>query len=155
MLLPQIVQLALQLPELIPSSIPLLKQNKSHSVSLSQRQISSLLANGFLCTFPWRKDMNSYPGLNFSNLYGCCSQNDEDCGHIAEKLKCVIHYFRRVCENPPTGVVTFERKFIPKAQLPRWDRLENRVADARLHVSSSGTIEESGRGLLQVDFANW
>jgi len=65
-LLPKIIALALRLPELLPCGIPLLKQNHNRSLSMSQLQVSSLLANAFLCTFPWKKNTAmSYPGVNF------------------------------------------------------------------------------------------
>lgn len=96
-LLPKIIQLALQLPELIPTPIPLLKQGKSHSISLSQLQIACLLANAFLCTFPWRKEMAEYPGINFNRLFECLADANDNA--IFEKIKCLMHYFRRVCNN--------------------------------------------------------
>lgn len=71
-LLPKIIKLALQLPTLVTSPIPLLKQNQSHSISLSQMQIACLLANAFLCTFPhrnvtnWQSEYSSYPLINFN-----------------------------------------------------------------------------------------
>lgn len=43
---------------------------------------------------------------------------------------------------------------MPKSQMPRWDKLENNLGNTRVHISSSGTIEDNGLGLLQVDFAN-
>lgn len=91
------MQLALQLPELVPTALPLLKQGKAHSVSLSQLQIASLLANAFLCTFPWRKEMSSYPGINFYTLFECKVSREDS--SIFEKIKCLIHYFRRVCNK--------------------------------------------------------
>lgn len=54
----------------------------------------------------------------------------------------------------PAGVVTFERKVLTRGRLPRWDVLETPLSDTRLHVSSTGTIEDGGQGLLQMDFAN-
>lgn len=71
-LLPKIVDLALSLPQLITNGIPLLRKGLKHSISLSQVQISCLLANAFLCTFPHRgwKEKNSdhftYPDINFN-----------------------------------------------------------------------------------------
>lgn len=69
-LLPKIINLALRLPELITGGIPLLKRGRKHSVSLSQLQISCLLANAFLCTFPQRNDRREeyrdYPIINFN-----------------------------------------------------------------------------------------
>lgn len=67
-LLPGIIRLALQLPSIVPGNVPLLKKEMNLSVSLSQMQVASLLANAFLCTFPWRRDMSTYPGVNFSRL---------------------------------------------------------------------------------------
>ncbi|GLV41171.1 Poly(ADP-ribose) glycohydrolase [Carabus blaptoides fortunei] len=150
-LLPQIIQLALQLPELIQTPLPLLKQGKPHTISLSQLQIASLLANAFLCTFPWKKECDTYPGINFNRLYECLTQCEPS---ISEKLKCFIHYFRCVCNNTPKGVVTFERKHLPRTQLPRWDKNENNIGDIKLHITHKGTIENDGKGCLQVDFAN-
>lgn len=71
-LLPKIIKLALKLPILVTSPIPLLKQNRSHSISLSQIQIACLLANAFFCTFPhrnvsnWQSEYSSYPQINFN-----------------------------------------------------------------------------------------
>lgn len=66
-LLPKIVSLALQLPELILTPIPLLSQGRPHSISLTRQQIASLLANAFLCTFPSKKEIcHTYPLINFN-----------------------------------------------------------------------------------------
>lgn len=71
-LLPKIVDLALCLPQLITDGIPLLRQGYKHSLSLSQVQISCLLANAFLCTFPHRNwsgrnsEYSNYPDINFN-----------------------------------------------------------------------------------------
>lgn len=96
-LLPKIIELALRLPELIATAIPLLRQGKNMSISLSQQQISCLLANAFLCTFPRRNtfnkksEYNSFPDINFNRLFQSSSHS------VLEKLKCFCHYFRRVC----------------------------------------------------------
>ncbi|KAJ8922080.1 hypothetical protein NQ315_008721 [Exocentrus adspersus] len=153
-LLPKIIKLALDLPDIVPGSLPLLKKNHNRSVSLSQLQISCLMANAFLCTFPWRKDVAStYPGVNFVRLYTSSARpKRQRC--VSEKLKCLMHYFRRVTSKPPVGVVTFERKFIPRGSMPRWDTLDNNLGNTKIHINSSGTIEDDGLGFLQVDFAN-
>lgn len=94
-LLPKIISLALRLPEVIPGSLPLLKRDHNRSLSLSQLQIASLLANAFLCTFPWRNDEAVCPGVNFSRLFTShMRENRRD--SVAEKLKCLFHYFKRV-----------------------------------------------------------
>lgn len=52
----------------------------------------------------------------------------------------------------PTGVVTFTRKVISETDLPNWENLTGTLT--RFYVSSEGTIEKEGAGLLQMDFAN-
>lgn len=112
-ILPRIIEIALRLPDLIKSSIPLLKQGMNRSISLSQQQVACLLANAFLCTFPRRNTNNrnsefsNYPTINFSWLYGANGQN------VIEKLKCIVNYFRRVlCVDMPKNVITFQRRSI-------------------------------------------
>lgn len=71
-LIPKMVQLALQLPDLITAPVPLLKRHTNRSISFSQLQVASLLANAFFCTFPRRNSTNpqseygSYPYINFN-----------------------------------------------------------------------------------------
>lgn len=116
-ILPGIINLALQLPDIVPCSIPLLKCGTARTLSMSQLQIACLLANAFLCTFPWRKDIAAtYPGINFFRLltteffaFLCFNYVNvflfrlfaaqHRLNAVAEKLKCVCHYFRRVLEK--------------------------------------------------------
>lgn len=98
-ILPRIIKLALRLPELIPCGIPLLAQNRNRSLSLSQLQISCLLANAFLCTFPYKKSVASrYPGVNFISLYSSFERvARKQC--ICEKIKCILNYFDRITQQ--------------------------------------------------------
>ncbi|KAK3092078.1 hypothetical protein FSP39_024998, partial [Pinctada imbricata] len=151
--LKKIVNLALMLPHLITQPIPLLKKNRNQSLSLSQQQIASLLANAFFCTFPRRNakqrssEFSNYPTINFNSLYEGYPVQKK-----LEKLKCLIHYFRRVTTNMPKGTVTFERQCVPNDKFPDWKNLDTKLT--KLHVSAEGTIEDDGEGMLQVDFAN-
>nr|AAC28734.1 poly(ADP-ribose) glycohydrolase [Drosophila melanogaster] len=159
-LLPRIIRLALRLPDLIQSPVPLLKHHKNASLSLSQQQISCLLANAFLCTFPRRNTLkrkseySTFPDINFNRLYQSTGPA------VLEKLKCIMHYFRRVCpterdaSNVPTGVVTFVRRSGLPEHLIDWSQSAAPLGDVPLHVDAEGTIEDEGIGLLQVDFAN-
>lgn len=159
-LLPRIIRLALRLPELIQAPIPLLRQEDSHAITLTQEQISCLLANAFLCTFPrrntlkYRSEYCAYPDINFNRLF------QSKGSAVLEKIKCICHYFRRVCplehdrRNVPTGCVTFQRRFIHAADIPRWAESTEPLGGTPLHITSDGTIEDQGAGLLQVDFAN-
>nr|XP_058911098.1 poly(ADP-ribose) glycohydrolase isoform X2 [Kogia breviceps] len=129
--------------------IPLLKQKMNHSITMSQEQIASLLANAFFCTFPRRNakmksEYSSYPDINFNRLFEGRSSRKP------EKLKTLFCYFRRVTEKKPTGLVTFTRQSLE--DFPEWERCEKLLT--RLHVTYEGTIEGNGQGMLQVDFAN-
>lgn len=98
--LPEIIRLALRLPELIPCAIPLLKQNSNNSISLSQQQIGCLLANAFLCTFPRRNtssprsEYSNFATINFNTMFQW-----RDSEQSLEKIKCICHYFRVICKK--------------------------------------------------------
>ncbi|KAH8234568.1 hypothetical protein KR038_002970 [Drosophila bunnanda] len=159
-LLPRIVRLALRLPDLVQAPVPLLKQHHNSALSLSQQQIACLLANAFLCTFPRRNTLkrkseySTFPDINFNRLYQSTGPA------VLEKLKCIMHYFRRVCpterdaSNVPTGVVTFVRRSAKPENQVRWNESVAPLGAVPLHVDAEGTIEDEGVGLLQVDFAN-
>ncbi|XP_041424523.1 poly(ADP-ribose) glycohydrolase L homeolog isoform X2 [Xenopus laevis] len=148
-ILPDMVNLALSLPNICTQPTPLLKQKMNHSITMSQMQIASLLANAFFCTFPRRNarmksEYSSYPDINFNRLFE--GKNPKK----AEKLKTLFCYFRRVTEKKPTGLVTFTRQHLDC--FPDWERSSKKLT--RIHVTSEGTIEGNGHGMLQVDFAN-
>uniref|UniRef100_A0A8C8Z6H6 Poly(ADP-ribose) glycohydrolase n=1 Tax=Prolemur simus TaxID=1328070 RepID=A0A8C8Z6H6_PROSS len=73
-ILPDMVKIALCLPNICTQPIPLLKQKMNHSITMSQEQIASLLANAFFCTFPRRNakmksEYSSYPDINFNRPF--------------------------------------------------------------------------------------
>ncbi|KAK7120977.1 hypothetical protein R3I94_020831 [Phoxinus phoxinus] len=165
MVIPKMVKLALELPALIKRPIPLLRQQQTQGITMTQQQISCLLANAFFCTFPHRNDTSpgseyaNYPTINFSSLFD--SRSDPVKAALqAEKLRAIFHYFNTVTnENPhqdpaakPDGLVTFERICIPQSQLPNWTNQKESLRN--LHISSNGSIENEGTGMLQVDFAS-
>uniref|UniRef100_H3BAA5 poly(ADP-ribose) glycohydrolase n=1 Tax=Latimeria chalumnae TaxID=7897 RepID=H3BAA5_LATCH len=148
-LLPKMAELALQLPRLCPKPIPLLRQTMSHAITLSQQQIACLLANAFFCTFPHRNatedksEYANYPSINFSRLFEKKSERK------LEKLKTVFCYFSQVTEDMPKGLVTFQRRQLLSPV--NWENSTTKLS--KLHVTSHGTIEKEGSGMLQVDFA--
>ena len=153
-LLPRMITLALQLPNLLTHGLPLLKCQEMYSVTISQQQIACLLANAFLCTFPRRNathrtvEFASYPSINFNTLFA--GKRVFIPAVRAAKLKCIFHYFTRVTSTVPTGTLTFTRQVCTNP--PQWDKCSAKLS--RLHVTSDGTIEGNGQGMLQVDFAN-
>lgn len=147
-LLPDMVQLALRASELCTKPIPLLKGGMNHSITMSQEQVACLLANAFFCTFPRRNsrrtEYSNYPDINFFRLFEGSSSRK------TEKLKTLMCYFDSFCKEKPTGLVTFTRKRLDKP--PDWKSSQTQLT--KLHITCEGTIEDDGRGMLQVDFAN-
>jgi len=149
----------LQLPTLVTTPIPLLKQNHSHSISFSQIQVACLLANAFLCTFPHRNvssehsEYYSYPLINFNGLFQLRADTSNN-NYLHEKLKCIICYFKKVtnANSALSGIVTYSRRHLSDSELPFWLKSTNTLTN--LYITSSGTIEDNGEGMLQVDFAN-
>ncbi|KAM8744088.1 poly(ADP-ribose) glycohydrolase [Acanthopagrus schlegelii] len=150
-LFPKIAKLALQLPDYVGKAIPMLQRGRPASITLSQVQISCLLANAFFCTFPHRNATNptaeyhNYPSINFSSLFGKWSERKR------EKLRAIMHYFNVVTESRPTGLVTFERRCLRDTDVSTWRKCKEMMH--KLHVASDGAIETEGTGMLQVDFA--
>ncbi|KAF8927394.1 hypothetical protein BGZ58_010422, partial [Dissophora ornata] len=60
-ILPNMQELALRLPELVKKPIPFLKQQQDSAITLSQEQIACLLANAFFNTFPNRNSSARRP----------------------------------------------------------------------------------------------
>ncbi|KAM7368544.1 hypothetical protein PAMP_012878 [Pampus punctatissimus] len=154
MLFPKIAALALKLPNSVKKAIPLLQKGHAASITLSQVQISCLLANAFFCTFPHRNtstpysEYHNYPTINFNSLFRDCSERKK------EKLRAIMHYFQVVTDEhtEPKGLVTFERRCLRDTDMPNWRSCTETMP--KLYVSSSGNIETEGTGMLQVDFAS-
>ena len=150
-ILPKIINLALSLPTVVTHAIPLLKKQQNYSITLSQQQIACLLANAFLCTFPRRNvthghsEYANYPSINLNTLFSSNSAHSISSVR-ANKLQCLFHYFTRVTSKMPEGTVTFTRQVCTDP--PQWDKSD--ATFTRLHVNSTGTIEDSGQGMLQV-----
>ncbi|XP_029371475.1 poly(ADP-ribose) glycohydrolase [Echeneis naucrates] len=153
-LFPKIAALAVRLPELVRKGIPMLKSGKTAAITLSQVQISCLLANAFFCTFPHRNmlkpgsEYHSYPSINFSSLFWKWSERKK------EKLRAIMHYFKVVTDkdNKLDGLVTFERRCLENTDMPDWKSSQEKLN--KLHIRSDGSIETEGAGMLQVDFAS-
>ncbi|EFA75934.1 hypothetical protein PPL_10508 [Heterostelium album PN500] len=146
--LPFIKHRAQQLPYLCPRPIPLLERSVDKEICLSQLQVSSLLANAFLCTMPRQGGTGTkYPTFNFHSLYSApCTPSR------ASKLKCIINYFKRIANMKLDGVISFHRQVTSEKESPDWEKSEAQLQD--FLVYKDGTIEDNGVGYLQVDFAN-
>jgi len=115
--LPKVAELAVNLPSVCTQPIPLLRKQNAASISMTQHQAACLLANAFFCTFPSRNmssgsdvDVPRMPSINFNNLYRRASVHSYRAQHA--KLDCLLHYFRRVTTDMPSGTLTFARQVI-------------------------------------------
>lgn len=64
-------------------------------------------------------------------------------------------FFLSVFISVPLGVITFARRTKNPSDFPDWNTCTASFNDrSMVHISSEGTIEDNGSGLLQVDFAN-
>ncbi|NWU63662.1 PARG glycohydrolase, partial [Pterocles burchelli] len=146
-ILPDMVKLALCLPSICTQPIPLLKQKMNHSITMSQEQIASFLANAFFCTFPRRNakmksEYSSYPDINFNRLFEGRSPRKP------EKLKTLFCYFRKVTEKSIsfTDFCTVV-KVCNKSQLAKYTDTHIYVDFANRFVGGGVT----GAGLVQEE----
>ncbi|KAJ3700531.1 hypothetical protein LUZ61_004236 [Rhynchospora tenuis] len=135
---------------------------KQHSgiVLLSQELIAALLTCSLLCLFP--TDLRySYNlrNINFDQLFAGLSFKPRPSQE--HKVKCLVHYFQRICNQAPTGYVSFERKVLPlqpscgNIYYPVPDVWKNSTVPlCTFKVFYSGLMEDEQDEVLEVDFAN-
>ncbi|CAF4035650.1 unnamed protein product [Rotaria sordida] len=146
-----ICSLALNVDRICSRSPPLLRIGTTHSVTMSQLQAASLLACAFFCLFPYRSnneqndEYENFQDPNFNQLYRYGPPQK------IEKLKCILHYFRRITNKMPIGVITFKRYSLPDNSYPNWSSSIARLCD--MHLTTGKKIEDV-KYTLQVDFAN-
>ncbi|CAF0916166.1 unnamed protein product [Rotaria sp. Silwood1] len=153
--LSNICSLALNVDKICSRPPPLLRIGSNRTVTMSQKQAASLLACAFFCLFPRRfnqkvgSEYENYQNPNFNTLF----QGGRTGGSTwkIEKLKCIFHYFYRITEKIPNGVISFRRYQLPDSCLPKWS--ESKEPLCKIHITKNKTIEDIV-GLLQVDFAN-
>uniref|UniRef100_A0A914LEV2 poly(ADP-ribose) glycohydrolase n=1 Tax=Meloidogyne incognita TaxID=6306 RepID=A0A914LEV2_MELIC len=144
-ILSSIARLALELPKQIKQPIRALRREENGSLTLSQLQIASLLANAFYSTFTAR-NFGEFNRINFIRLF------TRKTPKAAEKLKCILHYFYQFFKNPPNGTVSIIRQKLNCELEPKWDEIELNLVN--LNALPNGRIENEGEKMTQVDFAN-
>ncbi|CAF1192584.1 unnamed protein product [Adineta ricciae] len=143
--LPEMISFALNVDTICTEPPILLRIGGNRALTFSQRQAASLLACAFFCLFPRQSHGHTYQSINFNKLF------EHGPPWKLEKLKCLLHYFWRVTQNMPKGVLTLRRFTLPDQWRPNWT--ESQTPMCSLHVNKNTTIEDMA-GLLQIDFAN-
>ena len=126
----------------VTSGLRLLAPQEAGVVFLSQELIVALLACSFFCLFPEADRRSKHlQSINFDDLFSyvgsfliLASHNYtlpesnksyfcffflrfpfmSYCSKRENKIRCLLHYFERVCQCMPTGFVSFERKVLPR-----------------------------------------
>ncbi|KAF6016901.1 PARG [Bugula neritina] len=138
-------------------AIPLLRKQQGYSLTFSQQQVASLLANAFFCTFPRRNatgqgtEFASYPSINFNGLFCQVGKRVRRENSMIHKLKCIFHYFKKISLSMPCGCVTFKRKVVSGLSAKVWSDSTRCLTDC--HFTSEKLIEDF-HGAVQADFAN-
>uniref|UniRef100_A0A1S4DU34 poly(ADP-ribose) glycohydrolase n=1 Tax=Cucumis melo TaxID=3656 RepID=A0A1S4DU34_CUCME len=142
------------------TGLRLLASQVAGTVYLSQELIGALLACAFFCLFPViDRRVQNLPTINFDYLFAILYDGRSKMQE--NKIRCLVHYFRRICSSIPVGFVSFERKVLPlnncagyfccpKANF--W--INSTIPLCQFRVKDSGLIEDQTFGALEVDFAN-
>ncbi|CAN8315614.1 unnamed protein product [Cochlearia groenlandica] len=170
-IIPAMAGLLIQLPSLlevhyqnavcvisgIETGLRLLDSQQAGIVFLSQELIGALLACAFFCLFPVvNRGAKDLPAINFDNLFASLYESYSESHE--NKIRCIMHYFERVCSCLPTGTVSFERKVLPAENhnsstgTDFWSNSDLSLCTFKVH--SSGLIEDQSNNALEVDFAN-
>ncbi|CAI5533632.1 unnamed protein product [Closterium sp. Naga37s-1] len=110
--LPGMASLALRLPSLVSQQArSLLRPQQPGLVLITQELAAALLVGAFFCVYPTAgRAQERLPEINFDRLYGGIYEGSPQ---QQEKLRCLLHYFRRVVSSMPQGAVSYERKVLP------------------------------------------
>ncbi|XP_018679624.2 poly(ADP-ribose) glycohydrolase 1-like isoform X1 [Musa acuminata AAA Group] len=129
-------------------------------VFLNQELIAALLSCAMFCLFPTSdRDARCPPIINFDVLFASLNRNGKHCQE--QKVRCLVHFFERICLRMPTGYVSFERKVLPRESSDHgvtyptsanWST--STVPLCSFEVFSSGLIEDQPHEAIEVDFAN-
>jgi len=143
----------------VDTSLRILHPQRPGIVLLSQELVASLLACALFCLFPKAKrQKNELPVINFDGLFAGIARAGEN---QENKIKCIVHYFERICNGMPSGVVSFERKVLPfkdnsfpiiYPNASFWS--ESKIPLCPFKAMETGTIEDHEEEALEVDFAN-
>lgn len=157
--LPFIAQSASKLDELVPESgVPFIVQQEAASLVLGRKLVLSLIANGFLGTFP-ESEYRHMETFSFNQLFVAFNklEGKKELSSRAAKLKCVLCYFQKVADGRAelSGMITLRRQVILKEFMPSLtDWTAGQKPLCTLKVDRVNIIETAGSHTLQVDFAN-
>lgn len=131
---------------------PLLK----NEIILTRREILSLLANAFFCTFPFRSAFeeidiyNKFPSINFCTLYN--HESKVDISIYSEKLNCIFAYFHRATKLNDSQL-NEKVSFIRQGTFFNWLRPKELLSNVTF-LHNIGMEDFDNYEVSKVDFAN-
>lgn len=152
---------ALEAPEMFPttasapSTVRLLTEGSSHTVQLSQRQITCLVALGFFRLVPAASNATKLRNAGCLTFDRWFHDNS-----AREQLRCLFGYFdKRSAQFQPgtnnTGrMMTVSRKRAPKLSIEDWQQRRSPLLALAVHSNADDRIEHAGGGQIEIDFAN-
>ncbi|XP_021774871.1 poly(ADP-ribose) glycohydrolase 1-like [Chenopodium quinoa] len=143
----------------VSTGLRLLEPQQPGIVFLSQL-IAALLSCSFFCLFPTlNRKAKRMKAINMDQIFS--SLHDSYHAKQENKLKCITHYFERICSSRPSNYVSYERKVLSPEQnpsvvpLPSTDFWANSAAPlCEFKIFPTGKIEHHPPGSLEVDFAD-
>ncbi|KAJ4816318.1 hypothetical protein LUZ62_028884 [Rhynchospora pubera] len=121
-------------------------------VILNQELIAALLSCAFFCLFPTKDRASKHlPIINFDQLFDFLADGWRQLPR--QKFKCFVHYFERICNDTPNGVISFERKVLPlHFDADFW--LNSDAPLCPIKIFTSHLIEDQPHDALEVIFSN-
>lgn len=104
-----------------------------------------------------RSPFPRYPSINFSSLFYSDEFRSPCTSTNAAKLRCIIHYFDRILQQMPTGVVTFHRQVLNDTITLDSGEMLNQAPFrySNVQIELDAPLEDDAPlGALQLDFAN-
>ncbi|KAK3846764.1 MAG: hypothetical protein J3R72DRAFT_514669 [Linnemannia gamsii] len=98
-----------------------------------------------------------YPSINFSSLFYSDDIHNPCTSTNAAKLRCIIHYFDRILQRMPSGVVTFHRQVLNETVTLESGEMFNQApfSYSNVKIELDAPLEDDAPlGALQLDFAN-
>lgn len=170
--LPRMADLAFRLPDLLKdhvddnslgngTNLRVLIPQEPGIIFLSQELVAAVLACAFFCLYPSKfREQARLPYFNFDRLFSAICSKD---ANQEQKMICIVHYFSRVCQEMPKGMVSYERKVLGRRGSCESCKVlepdENYWSSSLLplcpvQVFDSGSLEDQKSNALEVDFAN-
>ena len=149
-LLPKMQKILKNAPKILTEAPCLLKSGMNKSIWMTQEQCAAALVLSFFCCWPkssirlFQSKNATYNMMNFDHIFQySAAYNDQ----IFPRLHCFLHYFKRVTDEMPVGVISFKR--VCASEFPDLKDKSKKWHD--VCFVPDGLIEDIGMGFLELD----